>query len=61
MYLVYSIRLDISFSVRQLSKYNSDSQIIYMNITKLVLKYLKGIILPRLKYGRDAAHFLKSY
>ena len=42
MYLSYIIRPDISFVIRQLSKYNTNSQIGHIKVAKKVIHYLKN-------------------
>lgn len=42
MYLAYSIRPDIVFTIRQLSKYNSDAKKGHLQVAKIVHLYLKG-------------------
>lgn len=41
MYLICSIRSDITFAVRQLSKYNADLRKRYLQTVKRVVGYLK--------------------
>lgn len=47
--------------IKKLSKYNSDPQIIYIHIAKLLLQYLKETMSFGLIYRRDAAYFIRSY
>ena len=47
--------------MEQLSRYNSDPQIIHICIAKLVLQYLKETMSLRLIYRRDSAHLMESY
>ena len=61
MYLVCGIKPDILFVVGQLSRYNSNPQIIYIYTVKLVLQYLKRTMSLGLIYGRDVAHLIESY
>lgn len=51
MYLLYCIRSDITFAMRQLSKYNADSKVSYLKATKWVVRYLKGKMHLRLVYN----------
>ena len=59
MYLTCGIRSDISFIIKQLSRYNSDLQIINIYTAKSILQYLKGTISFGLIYGRDIAYFME--
>ena len=61
IYLAYSTRPDISFVVKQLSRYNSDPRIIHMHTAKLVPRYLKGMMSLGLIYEKDTAYFMESY
>ena len=47
--------------MEQLSRYNSDPQIINMHVIKSVLQYLKETMLFGLIYGKDVAHLIKLY
>ena len=42
IYLLYGIKLDISFIVKKLSKYNIDPQISYIKAAKKIIYYLKN-------------------
>lgn len=48
IYLVYKTWSNIAFIIKQLSKYNSDSQVKHFYIAKQVLQYLKYIIRLRI-------------
>ena len=51
IYLLYSTKPDIFFAIRQLSKYNADSQISHIKVAKKFVYYLKGIMHLSLIYS----------
>lgn len=50
IYLLFGTRSNISFTVGQLNKYNSDPGIGYIKAAKKVVRYLKGIMHIKLVY-----------
>ena len=57
IYLSCKTRLDITFTMRKLSKYNPNSRVGYLRIAKRIIHNLKGIMYLRLIYRK----ILKSY
>lgn len=51
MYLSCGTRPDITFTISQLNKHNSDPRTGHMKIVKKVVKYLKGTIYLEFVYG----------
>lgn len=51
MYLLYDIRLDITYMIGQLSKHNFDSRIGHFKVTKQLICFFKTIIHLEIKFG----------
>ena len=51
MYLIFGTRSDIAFAIGQLRKHNVDLRKDYLQATKRVMQYLKGIMNLGLIYG----------
>lgn len=55
IYLLYNIKPDIVFAVKQLSRHNVDPKKEHLQVAKQVVRYLKGTTTIGLIFGQESA------
>ena len=61
LYIILSIRVDITFAVIKLACYTSNLSNIYFIAVKRVFKYLKGTKDYGITYYKNASRFISGY